>query len=314
MSTSTTSPITVCFHGVRGSIPSPGIETARYGGNTSCVELRCGEDLLILDAGSGMRSLGHDLLNRAGLQSINANLIISHTHWDHIQGLPFFVPGYSSRNRIRIFAAPGYGSRVQQALANQMGSLNFPVPLEMMRGLGAVEELEAALTHLGPFTIRATELNHPGGCAGFRIETAGIAVGYLPDHEPYQLEEQNGRGIKQDQKLIEFVRDLDLLILDTQYTAQEYGQRFGWGHGALPSSVRVAIAGGVRRLLLFHHDPGHDDRKIDQMVESARQLATGSTLMIDAATERATLQLAPSIGAMIISSTPYPSLQKKIAV
>lgn len=299
-------PITVRFRGVRGSIPSPGIEMARYGGNTSCVELRCGDDFVILDAGSGIRGLGSELLHEFGSQPIEANLLISHTHWDHIQGLPFFAPGYSPANRFQIVAAHGYGSRVQLALTNQMSALNFPVALDQMRGVVAVEELAAGTTQLGAFVVRTTELNHPGGCAGFRLEAGGFSVAYLPDHEPFHG--------KNDGELLDFIRDLDLLILDTQYTAEEYSRRAGWGHGCLPESVRLALAGDVHRLLLFHHDPTHDDHQIDQMVRTARDLAKGSTLIVDAAAENQPIRLARPLSAPIMPPSASLPLRTSVAV
>ena len=310
MSDSFTLPITIRCRGVRGSIPAPGIETARYGGNTSCVELRCGDELLILDAGSGIRNLGNELVEQNPPGPVETNLLISHTHWDHIQGLPFFVPGYSAQNRIGIFAAPDYGARVKIALRNQMTPLNFPVAFDQMRGFIGIKELDPGTNRIGRFAICTTELNHPGGCAGFRIEAEGIAVGYLPDHEPYSA---GSRG-KQRKKLTDFIRDLDLLILDTQYTAEEYSQRRGWGHGSLPESVRIALAGNVRRLLLFHHDPTHPDSQIDQMAESARDLANGRSLSIDAAAEDQTIELSKSVSAPIIPPTIFPANSKPLIV
>jgi phosphoribosyl 1,2-cyclic phosphodiesterase len=217
---------------------------------------------------------------------LKATLLLSHAHWDHIQGLPFFAPGYLPQNRIRIFAANGHGPRLQQALINQMAPVHFPVALEQMKGLGPVEELDRDTTHLGSFAVRTTELNHPGGCAGFRLELNGVSLGYLPDHEPYELDKaKDEKAAKSYGELIAFMRGLDLLILDTQYTATEYEQRRGWGHGCLPVSVRMAIEANVSRLMLFHHDPSHDDSQIDQMVETARELAQDSSLRIDAAAE-----------------------------
>jgi phosphoribosyl 1,2-cyclic phosphodiesterase len=268
----------------------------RYGGNTSCVEVRCGDQLLILDAGSGLRLLGEELLREAGSRPIEATLLLSHTHWDHIQGLPFFAPGYSERNRVRILSAHGRGARMQRALANQMSPMHFPVGLEQMRGLAPVAELDRGATTLHNLVLRTLELNHPGGCSGFRIEADGKSLGYLPDHEPYRTVAGGGSpaaGLA-PQELLEFVHGLDLLILDTQYTAEEYTHRFGWGHGCLPDSVQLAIEAGVRRLVLFHHDPAHDDERIDTMVETARALARRSNLLVDAAIENETLVLMPA--------------------
>jgi phosphoribosyl 1,2-cyclic phosphodiesterase len=273
--------MTIRFRGVRGSIPAPAQENMRYGGNTSCVEIRCGHQLLVLDAGSGIRSLGDELAQNADGNPIEATLLLSHSHWDHIQGLPFFAPGYSPKNRITIFGARGRGEQLQRALAGQMTPLHFPVGLEQMRGLESVRELSPDATKLGDLLVRTIQLNHPGGCTGFRIASMAGHIVYLPDHEPYR---DNGASPAQ-RDLVEFVRGADLLILDTQYTAEEYARRVGWGHGCLPDSVQLAVDAGARRLCFFHHDPSHDDRQLDQMVEIARALAVGSSLIVEAASE-----------------------------
>ena len=288
MSAATNTEMTIRFRGVRGSLPAPAAENMRYGGNTSCVEVRSGEQLLILDAGSGIRALGEELVRTKAGEPIEATLLLSHTHWDHIQGLPFFSPGYPLQNHIEVFGACGRALHLQRALANQMSPYHFPVGLEQMRGLSLVDELSPEVTELGNFLIRTTPLNHPGGCAGFRIEGAAGKFAYLPDHEPYQ------KGSAQNGTLIEFLRDLEILILDTQYTTNEYAERVGWGHGCLANSVELAIEAGVRRLFLFHHDPSHNDQQIDQMVESARALASGSSLTINAASENEPISLVQS--------------------
>jgi phosphoribosyl 1,2-cyclic phosphodiesterase len=308
MTTSAASGFTVRFRGVRGSLPSPAPGNMRYGGNTSCLEVRCGNQLLILDAGSGLRLLGEELFRAAGSNAVEATLLLSHTHWDHIQGLPFFAPGYSARNRIRILSAPGHATRVQRALANQMSPLHFPVGLDQMRGLGRVAELERESTRLENLVVRTIELNHPGGCTGFRIEGEGCSLGYLPDHEPYRTDLPNAAlTVKRAHaELVQFVRGLDLLILDTQYTAEEYTHRLGWGHGCLPDSVQLAMEADVRQLVLFHHDPSHDDQRIDQMLEAARTLASGSQLMVHAATEGEILSVAQSTCGLS-TSCPAPS-------
>jgi phosphoribosyl 1,2-cyclic phosphodiesterase len=297
MISSSPTALTVQFRGVRGSTPSPARETVRYGGNTSCVVVRSGDELLILDAGTGIRSLGDDLAKLLGARPINANLLISHTHWDHIQGLPFFAPAYSPHNHIRIIAPNGRGAMLERALKNQMSPMHFPVGLDQMRGLTGVEELVSDHTHLGNFSISVIPLNHPGGCAGFRIGVNGTAIGYLPDHEPYQSDRSGmPSGINPSRKaLVDFVRDLDLLILDTQYTEVEYQNRIGWGHGSLPESVALAVEAGVRRLALFHHDPSHDDHQIDQMVEAAQTQAGGSPLIVQGAAENETITLGATI-------------------
>ena len=277
--------LTVSFRGVRGSMPSPGMSTARYGGNTSCVEVRSGNEILILDAGTGIRALGADLVHEFGPRPIEATLLISHTHWDHIQGLPFFAPAYSKQNRIRVMAAKGAGTKVQRALHNQMDPIHFPVGLDLLTGLQNVEELSSNDVALGAFRVRVTDLNHPGGCAGFRIDAHGSSVAYLPDHEPFEdLPEPTAA-------LIEFVRGVDLLILDTQYTEAEYRKRRSWGHGCLPDSVALALNAGVRQLAFFHHDPGHDDDQIDLMIEAGKDLTRAGALVVSGASENENISL-----------------------
>ena len=278
--------MTIRFRGVRGSIPAPAPENMRYGGNTSCVEIRYHDQLLILDAGSGIRPLGEGLIRSAQGKPIEAALLLSHTHWDHIQGLPFFTPAYSPANRIAVFGECGRIEQLQEALETQMAPAHFPVRLQDMRGLSPLRELSRDATKFEDLLVRTTRLNHPGGCTGFRIECTAGHVAYLPDHEPFRNNgAENGHIESAQRELIEFIRGVDLLILDTQYTADEYNRRIGWGHGCLPDSVDLAAEAGVRRLLFFHHDPAHDDRRIDEMIEVARAMTFRSPLTVDAASE-----------------------------
>ena len=296
MSNLSTSPLTVRFRGVRGSIPSPGDKMRRYGGNTACVEVRAAGHILILDAGTGIRQLGCDLKKEFGARAVKASLLISHAHWDHIQGLPFFAPGFDEENEIRVLAPPGHGPGLQQALHNQMHPLHFPIGLAAMRGLRPVKELNFGLATLGPFHIRSLELNHPGGCAGFRVEAKGASLAYIPDHEPFAnwKPQSGGSSSVRDEALIQFVQDTDLLILDTQYTEAEYPARVGWGHGCLPDSVRLALAAHVKQLVLFHHDPAREDNQIDAMVADGRRLASPSPLLVTAAAENGSIALGGS--------------------
>ncbi|HEY2124381.1 MAG TPA: MBL fold metallo-hydrolase [Chthoniobacterales bacterium] len=283
--------LSVHFRGVRGSTPAPGLHTARYGGNTSCLEVRAGGEILILDAGTGIRALGTDLLTEFNSNPISATLLISHTHWDHIQGLPFFMPAYSAAHHIRLIAPPGAREKLVKALANQMNPISFPISVEHLHGLSAVDEFGPSGATFGPFSVRPFPLNHPGGCAGFRIEAGGRSFAYLPDHEPFVSvinPGANAAGHMRTNALADFLRDVDLLILDTQYTAAEYPHRLGWGHGCLPDSVALAQRAEVKHLVLFHHDPAHTDFEIDSMVEAARELAPES-LLVTAAQENETV-------------------------
>ena len=279
--------MTLRFWGVRGSIPSPAAENLGYGGNTSCVEVRAGNQIFILDAGSGIRQLGRELANEFERSRFEATLLISHTHWDHIQGLPFFQPAYSGASSIRIVGGAEMAANFRQAFSNQMSPMHFPVPLSHLIGVEQIGALAHGANSFGGTEVRSIALNHPGGCTGFRLDAAGGSIAYLPDHEPY------GRGASDhygsaEAALIQFVRQVDVLVLDSQYTNAEYPTRVGWGHGCLEESVRLAMRADVRELVLFHHDPDHDDATIDSMVNQARRIAekAGSSLHIRGARER----------------------------
>ncbi len=275
------------FWGVRGSVPSPGPDTVRYGGNTTCVEVRRGNDLIILDAGTGLRRLGQALMaKKADSRRLNLNLLITHTHWDHIQGLPFFAPLYEARWRLRIFGYEGARKSLVAALTGQMESTYFPVPFSRLPGNINIQELDKFDFRLGEFQISALRANHPGVCVGYRLTTPEGKIAFFPDTEPRQGGD--------DREMIEFVRGADVLILDSQYDSAEYRRHTGWGHGCVVDSVRLAIQAGVKRLVLFHHDPDHDDRKLDALLKHARELVTqaGSKLKVEAAREGRSIKLA----------------------
>ena len=273
------------FWGVRGSIPTPGPGTVRYGGNTSCVEVRSGDDIIILDAGTGLRMLGAALLEEFDNQPLNLTLLVTHTHWDHIQGLPFFVPIYNPRCRLRIVGAPGARESLVNALTGQMESTYFPVPFAKVPGNIEIEEVKDFNFNIGLVQVRAQRSNHPGLCFGYRLFSPDSLIVFFPDSEP-----RPGDG---DREMIEFIRDADVLILDAQYDAAEYKTHVGWGHGRLDYTVELALKAGVRHLCLFHHDPDHDDKKIDGFVKHARRIVAKakSKMKVDAAREGMTIEL-----------------------
>jgi phosphoribosyl 1,2-cyclic phosphodiesterase len=287
------------FWGTRGSIAAPGPETLRYGGNTTCVEVRADGEILVLDAGSGIRALGLALDQEFQAQPIKLSLFITHAHWDHIQGFPFFKPAYNPKNEIRIFGFDGAGASFRQILAQPMKAPFFPIAMRELSAKMDIKKLTEMNFSIGKLEIRARFVNHPGVCAGYRIFTSAGSIAFLPDYEPYEfflhsmkgtsLNPEEAKKTSSDERasLVEFLRGSDVLILDAQYADDEYGAHVGWGHCSISSSVALALDADVQRLLLFHHDPNHDDRTVEAMERSARKLVakSGRPLEIAAAKE-----------------------------
>jgi phosphoribosyl 1,2-cyclic phosphodiesterase/CheY-like chemotaxis protein len=299
-------PTLIRFWGVRGSIPTPGSETAGYGGNTSCVEMRVGEQVLILDAGSGIRRLGQSLMKEFKDKPLSLTMLVTHTHWDHIQGFPFFIPAYSPKVSVRILGYEGAVHGLRGALFEQMQSAFFPIALHQMASRITFEELDDMQFQLGAVKGRAVFANHPGICLGYRLSTPGGDVVYLPDHEAYERHEVERQKVagenspvsieyarQQDENMIAFLRGADVVIADSQYDAAEYPMRLGWGHTCVDDTVQNAVRAGVKELFLFHHDPDHHDEKIDAMVARARERVAeqGSPLIVTAAREGAEIIL-----------------------
>lgn len=256
------------FWGVRGSVPSPGARTAEIGGNTSCVEVRCGETLLIFDGGTGLRLLGGELTPEMPL---TAHLFFSHVHWDHIQGFPFFAPAFVEGNTIHMYGATGVTGTVESAMAGQMESPNFPVKLEQLPSRLVFHDLQPGetLSLGGGVTVATAAGNHPGGVLAYRVEYDGKAMVYMTDTE---------FGSEADGRLIELARDTDLLVYDCQYTPEEYEgdghrqRKIGWGHSTFVGGTKLASAAGARKLVLFHHDPDQDDAAVRDKERRAREL------------------------------------------
>lgn len=285
----------VRFWGTRGSIAAPGPSTIRYGGNTSCVELRSSSGtLVVIDCGTGAHRLSHALM-QGGPRPLRGHILISHTHWDHIQGLPFFAPLFVPGNEWDIYAPHGFEQSVQETLAGQMQYTYFPVALHDLPATIRYHEMVEGTLEVGDIRVTTRYLNHPALTLGFRLEADGVCVVYACDHEPHHREVADGVGELHggDARHAEFVRDADLLIHDAQYVAAEYDAKKGWGHSTVEYAVEVSRAAGVRRLALTHHEPMRDDAALDAIVARlrARNDATGSTMDIFAAAEGQSIEL-----------------------
>lgn len=284
-------PIYVNFWGTRGSIPTPGDRTRKYGGNTSCVEIRRGSHLFICDAGSGIRELGADLLTR-GNGPITGHLLFSHMHWDHIQGFPFFGPADIKGNRFLIYGISKGDDRFFELLSGQMKSDYFPIGFGALRADIVADHLDDGHREIGEVFVESFPLHHPGGSLGYAFSHGGRKIVYATDNEiqtdPDPAGADNpGRRHIVNTALVDFVRDADLLIADGQFTDAEYATRKGWGHTSCLTTVDLALAANVRQLAIFHHDPGHADRFVDDLIESCRSRVSrlGGNLIVFAARE-----------------------------
>jgi CheY-like chemotaxis protein/phosphoribosyl 1,2-cyclic phosphodiesterase len=263
------------FWGTRGSIPKPGPTTVRYGGNTSCVEVRAEGTLIVLDCGTGAHDLGQQIV-KANPGPMRGRLLITHTHWDHIQGFPFFAPLFVRGSEWDVYAPRQLGRTLEEILAGQMHPTYFPVALG---GLGATiryHELTEGVFDLDEVRVTTRYLNHPAPALGYRLEANGVAVVYATDHEPHSPHHPEARGDaarvhREDARHIEFLAGADLVIHDATYTLEEYPTRRSWGHTPAEWAVDFAVAARVRRLALFHHDPLRSDRAVDDLVALCRR-------------------------------------------
>jgi phosphoribosyl 1,2-cyclic phosphodiesterase len=266
----------VRFWGVRGSIPTPGPRTRRYGGNTSCVEVRAGQTLLVFDAGTGLRELGVQL-GRAHPGPLTVHLFLSHPHWDHIQGFPFFGPAYRPTTTIYVYGPQG-DDKHYQLLSGQMSNAYFPVRFSDLGANIVHKSFPGAVVEAGEAKVHLFSQRHPGGSIGFRVEYGGKRVVFSTDNEVDQLlaqplseDREALRTLPED--LVAPVRGADLLIADAQYTDAEYPTKVGWGHPRANTVVDLAGQAGVRRVALTHHDPMHSDRDVDDIVTEGEQRA-----------------------------------------
>ncbi len=253
------------YYGVRGSIPTPGEETIRYGGNTSCALVEAGNNIIILDAGTGIRKLGNELMRREfGKGKGKAHIFLSHYHWDHIQGLPFFVPAYIPGNQLNLHGEERLGRSIEEIVEKQQAPPNFPEDARFQAKMNFHTLKEWETMELSDkVKITCARLNHSSGVTAYRIENPEGTIVYATDTEHYAVP---------DWKLAKLAAGADLLVYDGQYTPEEYPQKQKWGHSTYEEGAKIAKLAGVRELHLFHHDPMHDDATIDAIVEKAQRL------------------------------------------
>jgi phosphoribosyl 1,2-cyclic phosphodiesterase len=275
----------VRFWGTRGSIATPGPGTLRYGGNTSCVEVRSAAGTrIIIDCGTGLRALGRAMSAEAAAVAaaagpgyvrppVHGHVLISHTHWDHIQGVPFFDPFFAPANEWDVYAPRGLAQSVRETLAGQMQYTYFPITLEALGANIRYHDLVEGGFRVGDVRVRTQYLNHPALTLGYRLEADGATVVYACDHEPHARRLAGGDGAidGQDRRHADFLAGADLVIHDAQFTADEYPTRIGWGHSPAEYAAAVCRAAGARRLALTHHDPNRDDAAVDRLVEGVRR-------------------------------------------
>jgi phosphoribosyl 1,2-cyclic phosphodiesterase/DNA-binding response OmpR family regulator len=290
--------VRVQFWGTRGSIAKPGPSTARYGGNTSCIEVRSARGtLVVIDCGTGGHSLGQNLTS-AGSESLRGHILISHTHWDHIQGIPFFAPLFVPGSEWDIYGPKGLGQSLREALAGQMQYTYFPVTLDQCGARIRYHDLIEGTFDIDDIKVSTHYLNHPALTLGYRLEADGVAVVYACDHEPHSRMLATGHGdiTGQDLRHAEFINRADLLIHDAQYTAEEYRDKVGWGHSAVEYVVNLGQFAQVKRVALTHHDPLRDDDAVDRMVANirAKLRENASSLDVFAAAEGQIVEIAPS--------------------
>ena len=288
----------VRFWGTRGSIAKPGPGTLRYGGNTSCVEVRADDGtLVVLDCGTGAHELSCHLRDQP-TGPLRGHLLISHTHWDHIQGFPFFEPLFQSGQEWHVYAPGGRREQLEAALSAQMSYTYHPVTLEALAARVQFHDLTEGEFDADGVRVRCQYLHHPALTLGYRLEADGASVVYATDHEPHALLPGSGAGQPpihhEDQRHVRFLEGADLVIHDAQYTLDEFPEKRGWGHTPAERALDYAAFAGARRLALFHHDPERDDAALDAVVAQVqrRAVCAGAEIEVFAAAEGQVVSLA----------------------
>ncbi len=286
----------VKFWGVRGSIPTPGLKTVRVGGNTACIEIQPdAERLFIMDAGSGIRELGLDIMRRGNIGRVKAHIFLSHTHWDHIHGFPFFVPAFIPGNQLMFYGPVNYNERLEDIVSGQMKYSYFPVKLDHMAAKISFTELKECTFSVEDVRVSAKYLNHPILTLGYRFEYDGKVVVTCYDTEPYTdvfkeekhdsdmdeflfgsaaEDEESSEGLKvaeeMNQRIVDFARNADILIYDSQYTAAEFSTKIGWGHSTFDDAINVGVAANCKRVAFFHHEPTRSDDELEAIETEMR--------------------------------------------
>jgi phosphoribosyl 1,2-cyclic phosphodiesterase len=289
-------PFTVRFWGTRGSIPSPGPSTVRYGGNTPCVELRTAEGwLVILDAGTGIRELGRSLLERANGSPIAGDVFLTHAHWDHIQGIPFFAPLFHKGNHFTIWGSKSLQTSIDRVVRDQMSPVVFPVTFEELEARIDFQELSEEECEGHGYDVAAMAVRHPGGALGYRFEDRNAKGGglvYVSDNElSPKAKYDDPPGWRE--RFVEFARGASILVHDAMFTREEYDAFVGWGHSTYEDVVQLALDSEVKRLVLFHHRPERTDDEVDRWVEICRKVVAqkGARLEVVAAAEGMSLTI-----------------------
>jgi phosphoribosyl 1,2-cyclic phosphodiesterase len=289
----------VKFWGTRGSIPTPGWQTRRYGGNTSCLAVNIDDSLFVCDGGTGLRELGLELVKDPQKEH-RVHMFFSHPHWDHIQGFPFFVPVYKENNTVFVYGRKEEDTAYFELISGQMQSDYFPVEFSEL-----VADIRPAFLEEGGKEIEGVKISwckqfHPGGSLAYRFEKDGRTMVYATDNEldltienKEEVEDNPAALRKVSRRYIDFIRDADLLIGDGQYLDREYDQKIGWGHSRATTLVDAAIEANVKQLAIFHHDPMHDDETVDEKVEICRRRAAlaDSDIIVFGAREKVALRL-----------------------